>query len=218
MPRGRPRKNNPDSSSPMCGPAIPMDPTSNQDGPPESASGRPTRNRIAVRKFGAASEEHYRLAMKIHAGHTSVQQQPVQPSPPPPQRAGLDDAGNGYVLIHKSFWNNMCSKLGCSSCGKKSVQMKTERLSGLACKLIMYCTACGVVLSQVTTSSEDSGSGDADPEDELDFDVNRRFVKFFVSEGKSYDDVATFSKTLGIPVISKSMFEKYKTDLLLVKD
>lgn len=90
--------------------------------------------------------------------------------------------------------------------------MKTEKLAGLASKLIMYCTACGVVLSQVTSSPE--VDTDSNPGDYPDYEVNRRFVKFFVSEGKSYDDVVVFSKTLGIPCMSKPMFEKYSQELL----
>lgn len=206
MPRGRPRKNHVDAS-----PSNPefdgVDASVSVDSQPAvdmAPAGRPSKNRIAVRRFGAASDQDYEQVMPgIPSTSQGRQQQPLQ------------QPGGGYVLIHKSFWNDVCVKLACSSCGKRTVQMKTEKLSGLASKLIMYCTACGVVLSQVTSSPEDD-EGDHVPKEEPDFEVNKKFVKFFVSEGKSFDDVVVFSKTLGIPVISKSMFEKYRDELLAV--
>lgn len=200
MPRGRPKKSIVASSA-----------ASNHNVEAAStcsASSRPVRNRIAVRKFGTAS--------------ASEQEFLDDPSPSPAamrqlnQKSTPKQSGSGYVMIHKSFWNNVCSSLACSSCRQKSVQMKTEKLSGLACKLIMYCTACGVVLSQVTSSPE--GHAGSNPHANPDYEVNRRFVNFFVSEGKTYDDVVVFSNTMGIPCISKAMFEKYSQEVLATEN
>lgn len=200
MPRGRSKKISPIvSSAPNPTPVVNI---SSEGGGSASAPDRPLRNRIAVRKFGDLPSACSSTASSTSQPHPDLSGTSVR----------AQGGGDGYVLIHKSFWSDMCSKLACSSCGKTCVQMKTEKLSGLTYKLVMFCTSCGVVLSQVTSGPD--GGCESEYEDEVDYDVNWRFVKFFVEEGKTYDDVVTFSKTLGIPVMSQKMFKKYEDKIL----
>lgn len=184
-PRRRPRKRKEGSSSASTVPSI-----------PQKNAGSPS------------TSTHSRLPSKSTVSTASSSGGGGSPS------TATDSVAGGYVLIHKSFWNNMCSNLACSSCGKKRVEVNAEKLSGLASKLIMHCTGCGVVLSQVTSSPNEEENNTDPASEELDFEVNRRFVKFFFKENKTYNDVVMFSKTLGIPCITKTMFEKYRDELL----
>ncbi|KAG8173882.1 hypothetical protein JTE90_020462 [Oedothorax gibbosus] len=108
-------------------------------------------------------------------------------------------------IVVKDMWSSLLKNVTCSECSSSSMQVITKSSFGLSNNLELTCGACGHSYGSTFSSNRSPLS--------KKFDVNNKFVRGFLSIGRGYAALETFSMILGIPAMNRKTFSNCLNEL-----
>ncbi|KAG8174492.1 hypothetical protein JTE90_006650 [Oedothorax gibbosus] len=117
----------------------------------------------------------------------------------------INEGSGAYTIMDQDMWSSLLKNVTCSECSSNSMQVITKSSFGLSNNLELTCGACGHSYGSTFSSNRSSLS--------KKFDVNNKFVRGFLSIGRGYAALETFSMILGIPAINRKTFSNCLNEL-----
>ncbi|GFV06638.1 uncharacterized protein TNCV_2949601 [Trichonephila clavipes] len=112
----------------------------------------------------------------------------------------VNSESNEYHFINKSMWASLLQNVPCSDCNQFSLKILTHNSDGFLTKMELVCEKCKQSYGHAFTSQREKPC--------RKFDINSKLASAFLTIGRGYAALETFSAILGTPCMDRKTFSK----------